>query len=98
MAAAARCGLSFRNKTSLFQVRRNSPADLIIQKAKNFHPIHEPISKKLYMPKKFKIITKEVGREKPIETHFTGDVDENYLIEFFGLREPDVEWFKIQRI
>lgn len=50
------------------------------------------------MPKKFKIITKEVGREKPIETHFTGDVDKNYLIEFFGLREPDVEWFKIQQI
>lgn len=50
------------------------------------------------MPKKFKIITKEVGREKPIETLFTGDVDENYLIKFFGLREPDVEWFKIQRI
>ena len=50
------------------------------------------------MPKKFKIITKEVGREKPIETLFTGDVDENYLIEFFGLREPDVEWFKIQQI
>ena len=98
MATATPCDQPFQNKTSLFQVRRNSPADLIIQKAKNFLPIHEPISKKLYMPKKFKIITKEVGREKPIETLFTGDVDENYLIKFFGLREPDVEWFKIQRI
>lgn len=50
------------------------------------------------MQKKFKIITKEVGHEDPIETHFTGDVDKDYLIEFFGLKEPDVEWFKIEEV
>ena len=50
------------------------------------------------MQKTFKIITKEVGREDPIETSFTGDVDREYLIKFFGLREPDVEWFKIEEI
>lgn len=42
------------------------------------------------MSRHYKIITKEVGREHPIETEFVGDVDRAYLIKFFGLREPDV--------
>ena len=50
------------------------------------------------MSKHFKIITKEVGRDKPIETEFVGDVDRAYLIKFFGLREPDVEWFRIEEV
>ena len=50
------------------------------------------------MSKHFKIITKEVGRERPIETEFVGDVDRAYLIKFFGLREPDVEWFRIEEV
>ena len=50
------------------------------------------------MSRLFKIITKEVGRDKPIETEFTGDVDRSYLIKFFGLREPDVEWFRIEEV
>ena len=50
------------------------------------------------MSKHFKIITKEVGRDNPIETEFVGDVDRAYLIKFFGLREPDVEWFRIEEI
>ena len=47
------------------------------------------------MSRHFKIITKEVGRDNPIETEYIGDVDRSYLIKFFGLREPDVEWFRI---
>lgn len=50
------------------------------------------------MSRHFKIITKEVGREHPIETEFTGDVDRAYLIKFFGLREADVEWFRIEEV
>ena len=50
------------------------------------------------MSKHFKIITKEVGRERPIETEYIGDVDRAYLIKFFALREPDVEWFRIEEI
>ena len=46
----------------------------------------------------FKIITKEVGREHSIETEFVGDVDRAYLIKFFGLRERDVEWFRIEEV
>ena len=48
------------------------------------------------MSRHFKIITKEVGRDNPIETEFVGDVDRAYLIKFFGLRERDVEWFRIE--
>ena len=50
------------------------------------------------MSRHFKIITKEVGRDNPIETEYIGDVDRSYLIKFFGLREPDVEWFRIEEI
>lgn len=48
--------------------------------------------------KHFKIITKEVGREHPIETEYIGDVNRAYLIKFFGLREADVEWVRIEEI
>ena len=50
------------------------------------------------MSKHFKIITKEVGRDNPIETEFIGDEDRAYLIKFFGLRERDVEWFRIEEV
>lgn len=50
------------------------------------------------MSRHFKIITKKVGWEHPIETEFSGDVDRAYLIKFFGLREPDVEWFHIEEV
>ena len=50
------------------------------------------------MSRHFKIITKEVGRDKPIETEYIGDVNRAYLIKFFGLREPDVEWFRIEEV
>lgn len=50
------------------------------------------------MSRHFKIITKEVGREHPIETEYIGDVDRAYLIKFFGLREPDVECFRIKEV
>ena len=50
------------------------------------------------MSRHFKIITKELGREHPIKTEFVGDVDRAYLIKFFGLCEPDVEWFRIEEV
>ena len=50
------------------------------------------------MSRHFKIITKEVGREHPIETEFSCEVDRAYLIKFFGLHEPDVEWFRIEKV
>ena len=50
------------------------------------------------MSRHFKIITKEVGRDNPIETEFVGDVDRAYLIKFFGLQERDAEWFRIEEL
>ena len=52
------------------------------------------------MAKKFEIRTWEVGRKKdePVVTHFTGDVSESYLIEFFGLDKEDVERFEIEEL
>ena len=50
------------------------------------------------MSRHLKIITKEVGRDNPIETEFIGDVDRAYLIKFFVLRERDVEWFRIEEV
>ncbi len=48
------------------------------------------------MSKHYEITTKEVGREKPIKTSFIGDRDRKYIIDFFGLEQPDVEWYKIE--
>lgn len=28
-------------------------------------------------------------------TYITGDFDEDYVIDFFGLEDPDVEWYEI---
>ncbi len=46
--------------------------------------------------KHYEITTQEVGREKPIMTSFIGDRDRKYIIDFFGLEQPDVEWYKIE--
>ncbi len=43
----------------------------------------------------FKITIKEYGREKPIETSYDGDVNHQFLIDHFGLNNPDVEWYGI---
>ncbi len=48
------------------------------------------------MSKHYEITTKEVGREKPIKTTYIGDRDRRYIIDFFGLEQPDVEWYKIE--
>lgn len=44
----------------------------------------------------FEITIKEVGREKPIKTSYVGDVNHKFLVDFFGLNEPDVEWYGIE--
>lgn len=46
--------------------------------------------------KHYQITIKEIGREKPIETEYIGNIDRRKLIEFFGLEEPDVEWYRIK--
>lgn len=46
--------------------------------------------------KTWKITIKEVGNPNLLYPSYTGDVDEGFIIEFFGLNESDVEWYKIE--
>lgn len=49
----------------------------------------------------YNITVKEVGNPRllhPSYTSYTGDVDEQYIIKFFGLKESDVEWYKIEKV
>ena len=44
----------------------------------------------------YKITIKETGHEDPIVTYYDGDINKYGLIAFFGLEEPDVEWYTIE--
>lgn len=46
----------------------------------------------------YEVTIKEVGKPEPIITSYVGDVDKAYIVEFFGLNEPDVEWYEIHTI
>lgn len=46
--------------------------------------------------RKWIVTIKEVERPKPITTTYVGDVDREFVEEFFGCNEPDVEWYKIE--
>lgn len=39
---------------------------------------------------------KEVGYDHHITTSFTGDLTREFIIDFFGLTQPDEEWYKIR--
>lgn len=43
------------------------------------------------------VTIKEVNRPTPITTHYVGDVDYNFVRDFFGCEEPDVEWYSIKK-
>ena len=46
--------------------------------------------------KTWEITIKEGGNPNLLHPSYTGDVDRDFIIEFFGLNEPDVEWYKIK--
>ena len=46
--------------------------------------------------KKWKVTIKEVLMEKPIVSYYIGDVDYNFVKEWFGCNQPDVEWYNIE--
>ena len=50
------------------------------------------------MGKHYQITIKDAGLEKPIVTEYVGDIDRRKLVEFFGLKEPDVEWYQIKEL
>lgn len=42
------------------------------------------------------VTIKEKMMDRPIETTYTGDEDYQYIKQFFGCEEPDVEWYNIE--
>lgn len=46
----------------------------------------------------FQIFTTFGYKSLKNSNEFVGDVDRAYLIKFFGLRERDVEWFRIEEV
>lgn len=41
---------------------------------------------------------KEVGNPHLLTPELYGDFDEEYAIKFWGLNQPDVEWYKLEAI
>ena len=41
---------------------------------------------------------KEVGRDKPVVSELWGAYDENDCVKWWGLKNPDVEWYKLTEI
>ena len=41
---------------------------------------------------------KEVGRNKPVVSELWGAYDENDCVKWWGLKNPDVEWYKLTEI
>lgn len=50
------------------------------------------------MKRHFIITIKEFGNDKLLKTEYTGNIDHNGLIKFFGLHNPDVEWYIIEEV
>lgn len=46
----------------------------------------------------WKATIKERGCKTLLTPTYTGDVNENFLIDFWGLKEPDVEWYHLEKI
>ena len=48
--------------------------------------------------KTFEVVIKEKMNINPIKTSYTAVCESEDVINFFGLREPDVEWFTIKEV
>ena len=46
--------------------------------------------------KHFTAKIKEQGNSHILTPSYTGDVDKEFLIKFWGLNEPDIEWYTIE--
>ena len=58
----------------------------------------QPPPKQCIVMKQYKITMKEVGTERPLESFYYGDVSREYLIDFYGLKQPDIEWYNIEEV
>ena len=50
--------------------------------------------------RRWRCTIKEVGNDKPIVSEYWGDdyFDENDCVKWWGLKNPDVEWYKLEEI
>ena len=48
--------------------------------------------------KHWQLTVKEKGNDSLLHPSYIGNVDEEYLVKFFGLDKPDVEWYKIEEV
>lgn len=48
--------------------------------------------------KTWKATIKEVGNDHLLTPTYCGDVDRKFLIDFWGLKNPDVEWYRIEEL
>lgn len=46
----------------------------------------------------FQATIKEKGNNTLLHPSYTGDVDEKFLIDFWGLDKPDVEWYSLVEV
>ena len=48
----------------------------------------------------YQVTIKEVGKQNVLKPTYSSitEVTEEFLIKFFGLNNPDVEWYKIEKI
>jgi hypothetical protein len=45
--------------------------------------------------KVWRVRLKEVGSDSILEPSLYGDFDRDYVIRWFGLDQPDVEWYEL---
>lgn len=46
---------------------------------------------------KYKVTFKEIGRSERVQYH-SGNVPESKVIDTYGLNEPDIEYYKIEKV
>lgn len=44
----------------------------------------------------YEVTIKEMGRDALLHPTYDGDVSREFLVRFFGLDSPDVEWYEIR--
>lgn len=48
--------------------------------------------------KTWKARIKEYGNDHILTPSVTGEVDRDYVIKWFGLDQPDVEWYELELV
>lgn len=46
----------------------------------------------------WQVIIKEVSNPKPVTTEVHGNYDENGVVKFLGLKNEDIEWYKLKEL